>query len=149
MRIWRHFGPDAVKMIEEDPYRLAREVRGIGFEGADEIAAKFGVDPLGAGEAPGRHHLRAGGRLADGGHTVVPRGEIAERAARLLGVDADAVVDAIAEAIRHGDVEEVTVEAQPCLAARRSRQAGEIDLHPSQALAVGARPGEMVRRRQR
>ena len=27
VRIWRHFGPEAVKVIEEDPYRLAREVR--------------------------------------------------------------------------------------------------------------------------
>jgi exodeoxyribonuclease V alpha subunit len=118
VRIWRHFGPEAVKVIEEDPYRLAREVRGIGFEGADEIAAKFGV----ARSAPER--LRAGVTYAledaaDGGHTVVPREEIAFRAARLLGVDPDAVTDAIAEAVRHGDVEEVDVDGTACLAARR------------------------------
>jgi exodeoxyribonuclease V alpha subunit len=118
VRIWRHFGPEAVKVIEEDPYRLAREVRGIGFEGADEIAEKFGVTRT----APER--LRAGVTYAledaaDQGHTAVPRDEIASRAARLLGVDPDAVTDAIADAIRHGDVEEVEVEGTQCLAARR------------------------------
>lgn len=118
VRIWRHFGPDAVKIIEDDPYRLAREVRGIGFEGADEIAEKFGV----AKTAPER--LRAGVTYAledaaDNGHTAVPREEIANRAARLLGVDPEAVTDAIAEAIRHGDVEEADIDGVTCLAARR------------------------------
>lgn len=118
VRIWRHFGPDAVKVIEEDPYRLAREVRGIGFEGADEIAEKFGVTRT----APER--LRAGVTyaledFADNGHTAVPRDEIANRAARLLGVDPDAVTDSIAEAIRHGDVEEALIDGVPCLAAKR------------------------------
>ncbi|WP_181699782.1 SF1B family DNA helicase RecD2 [Chthonobacter albigriseus] len=118
VRIWRHFGPEAVKVIEEDPYRLAREVRGIGFEGADEIAEKFGVGKT----APER--LRAGVTYAledaaDQGHTAVPREEIAHRAARLLGVDPEAVTDAIAEAIRHGDVEETEVEGVTCLAAKR------------------------------
>lgn len=139
VRIWRHFGPDAVKVIEDDPYRLAREVRGIGFEGADEIASKFGVDR----SAPER--LRAGVTYAledaaDGGHTVVPRGDIAERAARLLGVDADQVVDAIAEAIRQGDVEEVTVDDTPCLAARRLAKLEKSVAIRLKALAAGRAP---------
>ncbi|WP_181708310.1 SF1B family DNA helicase RecD2 [Chthonobacter rhizosphaerae] len=118
VRIWRHFGPDAVKVIEGDPYRLAREVRGIGFEGADEIAEKFGVGKT----APER--LRAGVTyaledFADNGHTAVPREEIASRAARLLGVAPEAVTDAIAEALRQGDVEEAVIDGVPCLAAKR------------------------------
>lgn len=139
VRIWRHFGPEAVKVIEDDPYRLAREVRGIGFEGADEIAGKFGV----ARTAPER--LRAGVTYAledaaDAGHTVVPRGEIAERAARLLGVDADAVVDAIAEAIRHGDVEAVSLDGTPCLAARRLAKLERSIAIRLKALAAGRPP---------
>ncbi len=118
VRIWRHFGPDAVKVIEEDPYRLAREVRGIGFEGADEIAEKFGV----ALNAPER--LRAGVSYAledaaDQGHTAVPRADVAARAARLLGVAEDLVADAIAEAVAKGDVVETTVGEIACLASRR------------------------------
>ncbi|WP_237151987.1 SF1B family DNA helicase RecD2 [Oryzibacter oryziterrae] len=116
--IWKHFGPDAVKLVEEDPYRLAREVRGIGFEGADEIAARFGIGK----SAPER--LRAGityalENAADDGHTAVPRGAIIDRTARLLAVDDMAVEDALGEAIRHGDIEEVEIDGTACLAARR------------------------------
>jgi exodeoxyribonuclease V alpha subunit len=118
VRIFRHFGPDAVRVVEEDPYRLAREVRGIGFEGADEIAARFGV----ARTAPER--LRAGVTYAledaaDQGHTAVPRAEAAQRAARLLGVDEDAVTDAIAEAVSAREVIEVDIDGVACLSARR------------------------------
>lgn len=139
VRIWRHFGPEAVSVVEGDPYRIAREVRGIGFEGADEIAEKFGI----ARTAPER--LRAGVTYAledaaDGGHTVVPRGEIAERAARLLGVDADAVVDAIAEAVRHGDVEEVDVDGTACLSARRLAKLEKSVAIRLKALAAGRPP---------
>lgn len=139
VRIWRHFGPEAVTVIEEDPYRLAREVRGIGFEGADEIAEKFGV----ARTAPER--LRAGVTYAledasDQGHTAVPRAEIAARAARLLGVDPEAVTDAIAEAIRHGDVEEIDVDGTACLAARRLAKFEASVAKRLKALAAGAPP---------
>jgi exodeoxyribonuclease V alpha subunit len=118
VRIWRHFGPDAVRVVEEDPYRLAREVRGIGFEGADEIAEKFGVGR----SAPER--LRAGVTYAledaaEQGHTAVPRGEVAARAARLLGVDEVAVAAALTEAIVKGDVVEAEIDGIACLAARR------------------------------
>ncbi|HUG61607.1 MAG TPA: ATP-dependent RecD-like DNA helicase [Methylomirabilota bacterium] len=139
VRIWRHFGPDAIKVIEEDPYRLAREVRGIGFEGADEIAEKFGVGRT----APER--LRAGVTYAledaaDQGHTAVPRDDVASRAARLLGVDEHAVTDAIAEAIAKGDVIEAEVDGIACLAARRLAAFEATVARRLKALAEGTPP---------
>ena len=43
-RIYRTYGQDAVKVVQENPYRLARDVRGIGFITADKIARQMGID---------------------------------------------------------------------------------------------------------
>ena len=39
VRIYKTYGTDAVRVIRENPYRLARDIRGIGFRTADQIAA--------------------------------------------------------------------------------------------------------------
>src|SRR5919199_1722002 len=44
VRIYKTYGVDAVKLISENPYRLARDIRGIGFRMADQIAAKLGIE---------------------------------------------------------------------------------------------------------
>jgi exodeoxyribonuclease V alpha subunit len=43
VRIYRLYGSDAIRRITENPYRLARDVCGIGFLSADRIAAAFGI----------------------------------------------------------------------------------------------------------
>ena len=40
VRIYKTYGADAIQLISENPYRLARDIRGIGFRTADQIAAK-------------------------------------------------------------------------------------------------------------
>src|SRR6201994_3459189 len=44
VRIYKTYGTDAVRVISENPYRLARDIRGIGFRTADQIAAKVGIE---------------------------------------------------------------------------------------------------------
>jgi exodeoxyribonuclease V alpha subunit len=44
VRIYKTYGADAVQVMSENPYRLARDIRGIGFQTADAIAMKLGVD---------------------------------------------------------------------------------------------------------
>jgi ATP-dependent exoDNAse (exonuclease V), alpha subunit - helicase superfamily I member len=43
VRIYRTYGADAISVVSEDPYRLARDVRGIGFVTADALARKLGI----------------------------------------------------------------------------------------------------------
>src|SRR3546814_5346122 len=43
VRIYKTFGVDAIGVIQQDPYCLAREIRGIGFKSADLIAQKVGI----------------------------------------------------------------------------------------------------------
>src|SRR5580704_1698060 len=44
VRIYKTYGAEAVALISENPYRLARDIRGIGFRTADAIAAKLGIE---------------------------------------------------------------------------------------------------------
>lgn len=84
-RIFRHYGVSAVQRLRANPYDLAYDIHGIGFRTADEVALKLGF----AEDAPQR--LEAGveyclRQVADGaGHMFLPRPDLAEEAARLLG----------------------------------------------------------------
>src|SRR4051794_33034310 len=53
VRIYKTYGSDAVQVISDNPYRLARDIRGIGFRTADQIAAKLGIEKttMGRGRA--------------------------------------------------------------------------------------------------
>src|SRR3954449_3668601 len=44
VRIFKTYGHEAIRVMTEDPYRLARDVRGIGFRTADAIAMRLGVE---------------------------------------------------------------------------------------------------------
>ena len=76
VRIYKTYGSEAVRVISENPYRLARDIRGIGFLTADQIAVQGrdredrpGPDPcrgqLRAGRGDERRTLRLAGGRAD------------------------------------------------------------------------------------
>jgi len=94
VRIYKTYGDEAIATVRDDPYRLAREVFGIGFRTADQIAQKMGL----AADSPQRIEagvLFALGNMADDGHVYSPRDVLAAEAVRLLEVAADAVEPAI------------------------------------------------------
>ena len=73
VRIYKTYGSDAVQAMTENPYRLTRDVRGIGFKTADAIAMRLGV------EKTAMIRLRAGVSFAlaeamDEGHCGLPQG---------------------------------------------------------------------------
>ncbi len=84
-RIVKHYGERAASIVEHAPYRLALEVRGIGFKTADRLARSLGI----AGDHPERvqagilHELDA---LTAEGHTYAPREALVDRAAGMLDV---------------------------------------------------------------
>ena len=106
VKIYKQYGDDAIEIVKTDPYRLAREVYGIGFVTADKIARELGI----AADAPER--VAAGvayvlGQAADDGNVYLPATELAARSAELLGVDSTLALDGIA-ALRES--EQVWVE---------------------------------------
>jgi exodeoxyribonuclease V alpha subunit len=44
VKIYRTYGADAVQVMTENPYRLTRDVRGIGFKTARSIAMRLGIE---------------------------------------------------------------------------------------------------------
>ena len=44
-KIFKQYGPDSIKIVQENPYRLADDIWGIGFKTADTIATKLGFEP--------------------------------------------------------------------------------------------------------
>ena len=115
VRIFKTYGHEAIKVMTEDPYRLARDVRGIGFRTADAIAAKLGMEKT----APQR--LRAGVSFAlqtatDEGHCALPVAMLATLAQKLLEVDAALIETAIAEELQRGEeVISDTVGGETCI----------------------------------
>jgi exodeoxyribonuclease V alpha subunit len=84
VRIFKTYGADAVQVMTENPYRLARDIRGIGFRTADAIAMKLGV------EKTAMIRLRAGISYAlseamDEGHGGLPTEQSIPLAEELLG----------------------------------------------------------------
>ena len=80
----------------ENPYRLARDIRGIGFRTADQIASRLGVERA----APIR--VRAGVSFAlaeaiEGGHCGLPEAELIQATAALLEVDAPLAAQALTD----------------------------------------------------
>ncbi len=97
VRIYKHYGDDALRIVQHEPYRLADEVDGVGFRTADAIAAGLGI----ARDDPRR--VAAGLRFALGqasndGHCYLPRQALISRAAALLAV-ATAQVQAVLDSM--------------------------------------------------
>ena len=44
VRIYKTYGADAIPLVSENPYRLAKDIKGIGFKTADQVAEKLGIE---------------------------------------------------------------------------------------------------------
>ena len=76
-RIYKTYGQDAVKVVQENPYRLAQDVRGIGFITADKIARQMGIDEHSPHRAQAAlEHLLL--ERASEGHVFTPNAELAD-----------------------------------------------------------------------
>ena len=90
VKIYQTYQMDMYRIIQENPYKLAEDVNGVGFKIADEIAHKVGI------------HMDSDFRIRSGilyvlqqasleGHTYLPEDVLTSRACELLDVDAIAI----------------------------------------------------------
>lgn len=114
VRIYKTYGADAVQVMTENPYRLARDIRGIGFKTADAIAMKLGI------EKTAMIRLRAGISFAlteamNEGHCGLPTEELIPLAEELLEVPPELIRTALDLELSDGAVIADHVGETPCV----------------------------------
>src|SRR5438874_6747610 len=139
VRIYKTYGADAVQLISENPYRLARDIRGIGFLTADQLAAKPGI------EKTALIRIRAGISFAlaeamDDGHCGLPADELIPLAQKLLEVPPDLVETALALELQDGTVIADTLEERRCIFLAALYRAEREIAEKLKALASGTPP---------
>jgi exodeoxyribonuclease V alpha subunit len=114
VRIFKTYGADAIQVMTENPYRLARDIRGIGFKTADAIAIRLGI------QKTAMIRIRAGISYAltqamDEGHCGLPTDELVPLAAELLDAPPELVETALDLEVTDGAVIADTVDGTPCI----------------------------------
>jgi len=114
VRIYKTYGTDAVQIVSENPYRLAKDIRGIGFKTADAIASRFGI------EKTAMIRVRAGISFAlteaqSEGHCGLPAEELLSLAEKLLEVPSNLVETAIALELGEKAVVQDRIEDRDCV----------------------------------
>ena len=92
VKIYQEYGPRMYGIIEENPYRLADDIPGVGFKMADEIARKVGIF------TDSDYRIKSGVlytllQAVGNGHTYLPEDELLASASELLRVDPEQIRD--------------------------------------------------------
>ena len=90
VKIYKQYGADSTRIVKDDPYRLSKDIFGIGFKTADKIAQKLGLPS----DSPSR--IEAGiaytlNELAGEGHVYAPQELLIKTASELLAVETSAI----------------------------------------------------------
>ena len=103
VRIYKTYGEEAIEKVQNNPYILARDIRGIGFKSADQIAQKLGIpeDSLHRAQAGLNHMLT---EASGNGHCGLPEDLLIRQTTELLAVDESIPRNALAQALHAGDV---------------------------------------------
>jgi exodeoxyribonuclease V alpha subunit len=124
VKIYKQYDDAALDVVREDPYRLARDIYGIGFLTADTIARKMGLPT----DSPQR--VAAGiayvlNQLADEGNVYAPQGRLIKEATEILSVPSDLVEAGVVQLEEEEQVhrEDITysIEEQPGVAIREEK----------------------------
>ena len=101
MRIYKAYGSDAVAVVSENPYRLCRDIWGIGFSTADRIGRSLGVpetSPLRV--RAGIHHVLS--TISEDGHCYCEVEELVESTIRVLDVNEEVASEALIREVSAG-----------------------------------------------
>jgi len=98
-RIYKTYGEKAIEVVSQNPYQLAKDIRGIGFVSADMIAGNLGIakDSLVRARAGVAHVLL---EATSDGHCGLPKEILIQNSAKLLEIEKDLIELAITEEIK-------------------------------------------------
>lgn len=122
LTILKTYGAETVARVTEDPYRLAREIRGIGFQTADAIAQTLGIEK----NAPMRARAGVEWTLSEAtaeGHCALPTDELLTRCEKGLSIDRAIAEMALAAELAEGTLVADTIGETQVVFLRRLRDA--------------------------
>jgi exodeoxyribonuclease V alpha subunit len=139
VRIFKTYGADAIQVMTENPYRLARDIRGIGFKTADAIAMKLGIDKT------AMIRVRAGISFAlteamDEGHCGLSTEELVPLAVALLELPGELVQTALDLELAEGTVIGDTVGEKACIFLAGLYRAEQVIAERIRCLTKGTLP---------
>src|SRR6516162_3144129 len=124
VRIFKTYGEQAIERVRENPYMLAKDIYGIGFATADQIAQKVGTpkDSLDRARAGIDHVLL---EATSDGHCALPLGKLKLAAAKLLGVSEAIVEQALSQMLTSGSLHLEKIGGEPLIFLPHLRKAEE------------------------
>ena len=125
VRIYKTYGEDAIEKVRSDPYRLAKDIHGIGFKTADQIAQKMGVpvDSL-IRACAGLNHVLI--EATGDGHCALPVELLKDEAGKLLLVEDKIVTEALERTLASNDLVKETIKGQELIFLPHLKRAEEI-----------------------
>ena len=103
VRIYKTYGPDAIPLVTENPYRLARDIAGIGFKSADLIAQRLGIAKTATIRARAGIVYALMEAVADG-NCGLPEDQLLTKAEKLLEIPKETLAEALVQEIREGSL---------------------------------------------
>ncbi|MDF1827585.1 MAG: ATP-dependent RecD-like DNA helicase [Legionellaceae bacterium] len=114
VRIYKTYGDESVEIVKANPYRLARDIRGIGFKTADQLAEKLGIakDSLMRAQAGASHVLQ---ELCDKGNCAAELSKLLEAAHKLLEIPEEVIQTGIEQEILENQLVKDNINDVPCI----------------------------------
>jgi exodeoxyribonuclease V alpha subunit len=124
VRIFKTYGEQAIEKVRSNPYALAKDIYGIGFATADQIAQRVGIpkDSINRAKAGIDHTLL---EATSDGHCALPLGKLKLAAVKLLEVKQSAVEQALSEMLAGSFLLREEIEGEPLVFLPHLRRAEE------------------------
>jgi exodeoxyribonuclease V alpha subunit len=125
VRIYKTYGEDAIEKVSSNPYSLAKDIHGIGFKTADQIAQKCGIpnDSIIRASA-GLNHILL--EATNAGHCALPLDYLLDEAGQLLLVEERIVTAALERALKAAELAKETIDQQELIFLPNLKRAEEI-----------------------
>ena len=136
VRIYKTYGADSIPLVSENPYRLARDIKGIGFLTADQIAETLGI------EKTAMIRARAGisytlTEAVSEGHCGLPLDDLMPMAEKLLEIPTDILRDALQQELQDETVVADTIGERRCIFLSHLWHAEKVIAERLNVLATG------------
>ena len=143
VRIFKTYGADAIPLVKENPYRLARDIRGIGFKTADQLAQRLGIPKESMLRARAGISYALMEAVADG-HCALPEENLLTLAEELLEIGRGTLAEALALEAAEGGVVIDHIGDTTCVFLPHLRKAEDVVASIIRRQQVGTPPWPLI-----